>query len=242
MTRMGITRIEIATVLCSMIALCPYGIDAYVPTFMLSRSGVPRVGKGTVQRRNENNNKKNINNDRISKTAAGGSTSVKLRTMTMMMSPFPIEEAASAWSSTVESLVRGDDVPRILSSMSIAAALDGGASGEAASIPAVDIQSLPAEVAVPLSEYFTQKHEEFSYMDIMAKVPLAASVLAIFDFAINRLLVDDVEENLRQEEMDGDSAAQTNFFLTRLGIRVAAIIAVSFGTVLISKLTYDNPF
>lgn len=106
----------------------------------------------------------------------------------------------------------------------------------------LDIESLPPEVAVPLDDFMRERHEEFSYMDIMAKVPLAASILAVCDFALNRLLVDDVEENLRQEEMDGDIEAENKYFWTQTGTRFGALIAVSLATVVISKVTYDNPF
>jgi hypothetical protein len=225
---MAIPRIEKAAILLFIIAsVCPSAIDAlYVPIFT-TRSGfmVDRF------RQSEEINKMRLNG-------------VKLM---LTLSPFSIDEVASAAAN----MAQGEAMQSIISSLSIAVAsaeLTAAASadmffdGDAAGNELIDISTLPADVAVPLSEYFTEKHEEFSYMDIMGKAPLAASLLAIFDFAINRLLVDDVEENLRQEEMDGDTKAENTFFLSRLGIRVFAILAVSLSTVFISKLTYDNPF
>ena len=106
----------------------------------------------------------------------------------------------------------------------------------------LDIDKLPKEVVVEWDEYNQKMHEAFSYMDIMTKVPLAASVLAISDFAVNRLMVDDIEENIREEEMDGDIEAQNVYFWKGMGVRFVALIVVSVATVVISKLTYDNPY
>lgn len=221
-------RIEKATILlCIIASLYPSGIDAfYVPIFTTRNFFM--VGKN---RQLEEINKMRFNG-------------VPLR---LMLSPFSIDEATAA----AVNMAQGDAIQSIISSLSIAAAtaeVTAAASadmffdGDAAGNELLDFSTLPADVVVPLSEYFTEKHEEFSYMDIMGKAPLAASLLAIFDFAINRLLVDDVEENLRQEEMEGDTKAENTFFLSRLGVRACAILAVSLATVLISKLTYDNPF
>jgi hypothetical protein len=228
LSTMAIPRIDKAAIfLCIIASVCPSAIDAfYVPIFT-TRSFF-KVGR--IRQPEE------INTMRFN--------GVKLK---LMLSPFSIDEVASA----VADMAQGESMQSIISSLNIAAAsaeataaasADMFFDGDAAGNEFLDISTLPADVAVPLSEYFTEKHEEFSYMDIMGKAPLAASLLAIFDFAINRLLVDDVEENLRQEEMDGDTRAENTFFLSRLGIRVFAILAVSLATVFTSKLTYDNPF
>ena len=110
------------------------------------------------------------------------------------------------------------------------------------SIEELDFDKLPEEFLEEWDEYTRQMHEAFSYMDIMRKVPVAAGILAVCDFAVNRLMVDDIEENLRQEEMDGDYDAQNAYFLKGLGIRFGALVVVSVATVLISKWTFDNPY
>eukprot|EP00591_Stephanopyxis_turris_P008070 CAMPEP_0195526758 /NCGR_PEP_ID=MMETSP0794_2-20130614/28036_1 /TAXON_ID=515487 /ORGANISM="Stephanopyxis turris, Strain CCMP 815" /LENGTH=163 /DNA_ID=CAMNT_0040657525 /DNA_START=323 /DNA_END=814 /DNA_ORIENTATION=- len=104
--------------------------------------------------------------------------------------------------------------------------------------------TIASSVAQKMSDSDMQKayemqyelEEESSYYDVLSKIPIAATVLAVSDFAITRIYKDDYEDARKMEEMtEGDKRVE---FVKLLGLRLGALFVVCFLTIVVSSITF----
>jgi hypothetical protein len=106
----------------------------------------------------------------------------------------------------------------------------------------IKVEDIPRSTVIEWGQFTQEVNQLSSLNDLLFKAPFAAVLLGLCDFAYNKIAVNDVDEEIRQDDMIGDYEQEDAFFFSGLKIRLAALLVVSISTFLLSKLTFHGPF